>query len=80
MAQGSVLSVHAVDWYDGWMVSRVSEVRYHLNLLTTNTMCHLGSSENVHESIEGAMPVKGAVEGGGLSARRDTTMVHSVLQ
>ena len=43
-------------------------------------MCRLGLGQEEHESKEGALPVKGAVEWRGLSARRDTNTVHSMVQ
>ena len=72
--------MRAVGWYDGWMVSRVSEVRQHLHLLRTGWTRRLGCCQEVDESKEGEVHVQGAAELRGDSAGRDTTTVHSLVE
>ena len=77
---GSVFRVRAVGWYDGWMVSRVSEVRQHLHLLPTGWTRRLGRCQEDDESKEGEVHVQGAAERNGDSVGRDTATVHSVVK
>jgi hypothetical protein len=72
--------VRAVGWYDGWMVSRVSEVRQHLHLLPTGWMRRLGCCHKDDVSKEDEVHVEGGADGRGDSAGRDTTTVHSVIE
>ena len=71
--------MRAVGWYDGWMVSSVSEVLQHLHLLPTGWMCRVGCCHKVDASKDAEVHVEGAADGGGDSAGRDTTTVHSPI-
>ena len=72
--------MRAVGWYDGWMVSSVSEVLQHLHLLPTGWTHRLDCCHKVDQSKEGGVHVEGVADGGGDSAGRDTSTVHSAIE
>ena len=69
--------VCGVVWYDGWMVSGVPEVRWHLQPLPTVKKCGRSRRRKVHESLKGEVHVDDLHEWRGLSARKSTATVHT---